>query len=114
MKQIVEQFVCNLKEDVAHALGDQLTYWALIRPTVLFFNVHSFMSQIEFWLFMHGWLILLIWRLFNAAIDTWKRLRDIEKPEWKSQVVPLIREEARRNQRMGFFKKLWRFLRQMF
>jgi hypothetical protein len=72
------------------------------------------MGPFEFWLFLHGWLILLLWRAMNAALDTIKRLRDMEKPEWETNIEPLIKAELKRDKRLTFWQKVWKFLRELF
>jgi len=114
MRQLAEQFLCNIKQDTYHCILDQVTYWGLIRPSVLLFDFRQFMGPFEFWLFLHGWLILLIWRAVNAALDTWKRIRDMEKPEWESNVMPLIRAEAKRDRRLSGWQKFVKFLKELF
>lgn len=114
MKQIAQQFLCNIKEDTYHCFADQIYYWGLIRPSVLAFDIHHLMNATEMWLFMHGWLVLLLWRLVNASMDTWKRIRDMQKPEWESQIVPVLREEAKRDRKLKWYEKILRILKYFF
>ena len=114
MRQLAEQFICNIKQDTYHCILDQVTYWGLIRPSVLLFDLRKFMGPFEFWLFLHGWLMLLIWRAVNAALDTWERVRDMEKPEWESNVMPLIRDEEKRDKRLTRWQRFIKFLRELF
>jgi hypothetical protein len=114
LAKVIQQFLCNIKQDTYHCIADQITYWGLIRPSVLLFNFQDYMGPFEFWLFLHGWLILLLWRAMNAALDTIKRLRDMEKPEWETNIEPLIQAELKRDRRLTFWQKVWKFLRELF
>ena len=60
MKEAINQFCCNLKQDTFHAIGDQGTYWT-IRLAYSVSDIALGLTGIESWLFYHGWLILLIW-----------------------------------------------------
>ena len=114
MKQLTSEFFCNIKQDTYHCLADQITYWGIIRPSVMLFNFEAYMGGFEFWLFIHGWVIILIWRAINAALDTWKRLRDMQKPEWETNIKPLIIAELINDKKLTFWQKVWRFIKQLF
>lgn len=110
----VNQFVCNLKEDVSHAFGDQITFWSF-RAYVFAADISlNFFGSIDEWLFYHGWLILLLWRFCNVFLDSYKRVRDFKKAEWKSNVVPLLKEQAVRERKKSFWHRIFETLKKIF
>jgi hypothetical protein len=110
MKEALNQFACNLKQDTFHALGDQGTYWTM-RFMYSVSDVSLVFTGIESWLFFHGWLILLLWRCLNAALDTYKRLRDVKKTEWESNVKPILKTDALRERRLSLWQKIKNFFK---
>jgi len=74
-------------------------------------DVNISFSSVEGFLFYHGWLILLVWRCFNASLDTYKRVRDVSKPEWETQIKPLIARDAIRHRRLSFWNRFLKFIK---
>jgi hypothetical protein len=74
-------------------------------------DVNIGFSSFEAFLFYHGWLILLAWRCFNAALDSYKRIRDVNKPEWETQVKPIIIKDEIRNKRLSFLGQIKKFIK---
>lgn len=103
-------FACSIKANVLHAVGDQGSYWTMrltysVASSVMGINLHF--GDIESFLFYHGWLILLIWRCLNAALDTYKkRIRDVRKPEWETQVNPILESDAKRESKLSTWQKI--------
>jgi hypothetical protein len=38
----------------------------------------------------------------------------MEKPEWETNIEPLIQAELKRDKRLTFWQKVWKFLRELF
>lgn len=114
MKDIAEKFFCNIKQDTYHMIADQLTYWAIIHPSVVLLDIQATMTDTEHWIFVHGWMILFGWRVLNASMDTIKRIRDIQKPEWETQIEPLLKAESERNKSLTLWQKFLKFLKESF
>jgi hypothetical protein len=74
-------------------------------------DVNIGFSSVEGFLFYHGWLILLVWRCFNASLDTYKRVRDVSKPEWETQIKPLIARDAIRQRRSSLWSRFLKFIK---
>jgi len=74
-------------------------------------DVNISFSSVEGFLFYHGWLILLVWRFFNASLDTYKRVRDVSKPEWETQIKPLIARDAIRQRRLSLWNRFLKFIK---
>jgi hypothetical protein len=110
MKHIIETFTCNLKQDTFHAVGDQGAYWTM-RMAYSISDVALSLTGIESFLFYHGWTILLLWRCVNAGLDTYKRLRDVGKPEWESQVKPVLIQDAIRERKLSLWQKIKTFFK---
>lgn len=110
MKQTIYQFCCNLKQDTFHAIGDQGAYWSM-RMCYSLSDVALSLSGIESFLFYHGWTILLLWRFLNAALDTYKRLRDVKRPEWETQVKPILQKDAERERKLSTWQKIKQFFK---
>ena len=103
------RFFCNLKEDYIHTLQDQSVFWG-IRAGAVFLQIKPDFPDWEQWLFTHGWLLLLGWRILNAMLDTYKRLRDVRKPEWDTQVKPVLKREAVEDRKRKGWAKVWHIL----
>ena len=88
-----------------HSLGDQGSYWTM-RGLYFAMDVNFHFGDIESFLFYHGWLILLLWRCLNAALDTYKRVRDVRKPEWESNVKPILKTDALRERKLSTWQKI--------
>jgi hypothetical protein len=108
--KILSTFVCNLRQDSFHAVGDQCSYWSM-RMMYSLADVNISFSSVEGFLFYHGWLILLVWRCFNASLDTYKRVRDVSKPEWETQIKPLILKDAIRQRRLSLWNRFLKFIK---
>lgn len=108
--KLLSTFVCNLRQDTFQAVGDQCSYWSM-RMMYSIADVNIGFSSFEAFLFYHGWLILLVWRCFNAALDTYKRVRDVSKPEWETQIRPLILKDAINQRKLSFWAKFLRFIK---
>lgn len=113
IKDIQHEFMCNLKQDTFHAIGDQASFWTF-RLFYSLSDVQIHFGVIESFMFYHGWLILLIWRICNAALDTYKRVRDVSKPEWKTQVRPLLIAEEKRSREKSAWTKFLETLKMIF
>lgn len=105
MNQIIVLFLCRIKEDTYKIVTDQLTYWSGI-AYIYFTGLHPNFGFIENWFFIHGWLILLVGRFILLIMDIYKRSRDINKPEWKSNISYILKREALENRKKSFFQKL--------
>lgn len=110
MKQTIYQFACNLKQDTFHAIGDQSAYWTM-RAAYSLADISLSLSGIESFLFYHGWTILLLWRFLNAALDTYKRVRDVKRPEWETQIKPILKQDAIRERRLSTWQKFKQFIK---
>ena len=105
MIRIFTHFICRIKEDTYKMATDQLIYWG----GFLYIHVNAISFHTDFvynWLFLNGWLVLLVGRVVLLGIDLYKRARDINKPEWKSNVTPILKLEAVENRKKSFFQIL--------
>ncbi len=113
MKEMTAEFLCNIKEDTFHAIQDQFVFWSM-RGIYTMADLDLALTGCEAFLFHHGWAILLLWRILNAALDTHKRLRDIKKPEWKTNVKPLLIQESRKMKGLTLWQKISLILKSLF
>lgn len=113
MKEITSDFLCNLKEGTFHAIQDQAVFWS-IRGLYSFADIEIGMNGFELFIFHHGWAILISWRIVNVLLDTYKRVRDIRKPEWISNVKPILDKDAKKAQGLTKWQSFKSFLKMLF
>jgi hypothetical protein len=95
MKDAINHFICRLKEDTMKFIGDIGTV-----------SVAALFSQTENWILIHGAALLIFGRLVLLAIDGYKRLRDVKKPEWESNVKPILKTDELRERRLSLWQKI--------
>lgn len=115
---VIELFACKIKEDTFKTVTDQSVYWTgRIFITVSNFHIPysgGLIGRIEEWLFYHGWLLLLVGRLFLLFLDIYKRVRDVKKPEWDNVVKPVLKREAVEDRRKTTTQKIKDFFFYLF
>lgn len=100
MKAAIEHFACNLKQDTSRFVWDLGTI-----------GIASWLSNAESWLLVHGAAILIFGRLLLLVVDGFKRFRDVNKPEWKNIVTPVLKKEAVEERKKSGWGKLFDFLK---
>jgi hypothetical protein len=100
MKEAINHFICRLKEDTMKFIGDIGTV-----------SVAALFSQTENWILIHGAALLIFGRLVLLALDGYKRLRDVKKPEWESNVKPILKTDAIRERKLSLWQKIKTFFK---
>jgi hypothetical protein len=95
MKDVINHFICRLKEDTMKFIGDIGTV-----------SVAALFSQTENWILIHGAALLIFGRLVLLVMDGYKRLRDVKKPEWESNVKPILKTDALRERKLSTWQKI--------
>jgi hypothetical protein len=95
MKDAINHFICRLKEDTMKFIGDIGTV-----------SVAALFSQTENWILIHGAALLIFGRLVLLVMDGYKRLRDVKKPEWESNVKPILKTDALRERKLSTWQKI--------
>lgn len=95
MKEAISHFVCRLKEDTYKFLADCGTI-----------SIASIFTQTENWILIHGAALLIFGRLVLLALDGYKRLRDVKKPEWDNIVKPVLKQNAVRDRKLSTWQKI--------
>lgn len=95
MKEVISHFVYRLKEDTMKFLADLTTI-----------SLASVFTQTENWILIHGAVLLIFGRLILLALDGYKRLRDVKKPEWDNIVKPVLKQEAIQERKLSTWQKI--------
>jgi len=95
MKDAISHFVCRLKEDTMKFLADLGTI-----------SIATFFTQTENWILIHGAALLIFVRLILLGMDGYKRIRDVRKPEWESNVKPILKPDALRERKLSTWQKI--------
>jgi len=84
-----------LKEDTMKFLADLGTI-----------SIATFFTQTENWILIHGAALLILGRLILLALDGYKRIRDVKKPEWDNIVKPVLKQEAIQERKLSTWQKI--------
>lgn len=95
MKEVISHFVCRLKEGTMKFLADLTTI-----------SLASVFTQTENWILIHGAALLIFGRLILLALDGYKRIRDVKKPEWDNIVKPVLKQEAIQERKLSTWQKI--------
>jgi len=95
MKEVIEHFICRLKEDTMKFIADLGTI-----------SIAALFTQTENWILIHGAALLIVGRLLLLALDGYKRLRDVKKPEWDNIVKPVLKKEAVHQRKLSTWQKI--------
>ena len=100
MKEAIQHFACNFKQDTSRFVWDLGTI-----------GFASWLGSFENWLLLHGAAMLIFGRLLLLFVNGVKRFRDFNKPEWKNIVSPVLKKEAIEDKKKSGWRKLFDFIK---